>query len=206
MPGSKIDGVALATIGTGALFAYAGITGKSVLASVQAMVSGKSPLTLVNVNPVNGTGNPNAVTSGAGSVSGGTPSGQAMAADALHYAGHQYVYGGAPGPNGSGPWDCSSFMNWVIGHDFHHPIPGGGTYDGSSHGPATGGYMSWSGAVTIPRSQLAAGDLCVWSTHIGMAISNSQMISALNPSLGTAVTTPENGGPQGESLVCRRIL
>ena len=33
-----------------------------------------------------------------------------------------------------------------------------------------------------------AGDLCVWPTHIGIALGGSQMISALNPSLGTLVT------------------
>lgn len=204
MDTSKIDGVALGTLAVGVLFVYAGLTGKSVLASIQSMVSGKSPSLLANLNPINGTGNPNATGVAVGTVS-GFGNGPALANDALKYKGHQYVYGGAPGKSGNGPWDCSSFMNWVLGVDFKMTLPGGVTYDGTSHGPTTGGYMSWSGAHTIPRSQLQAGDLCVWSTHMGMAINNSQMISALNPSLGTMVTSPENGGPQGESLVCRRI-
>ena len=202
---SKIDGVALATLATGTLFVYAGITGKSVLASIQSMISGKSPSLLANINPINGTGNPNAVGVSAGTVT-GTGNGAALASDALKYVGHKYLYGGAPGTSGANPWDCSSFVNWVLGHDFKMTLPGGvNGYNGTSHGPTTGGYMSWSGAHTIPRSSLEAGDLCVWSTHIGIAINSTQMVSALNPSLGTMVTTPENGGPQGESLVCRRI-
>jgi len=201
---SKIDGVALATVAIGTLFVYAGITGKSVLASIRAMVTGKSPSLLANMNPINGTGNPNATAVPAGTVT-GTGNGAAIASDALKYVGHKYLYGGAPGTNGQNPWDCSSFVNWVLGHDFKMSLPGGVSYDGRTHGPVTGGYMSWSGAHTIPRSSLEAGDLCVWSTHIGIAINGSQMVSALNPSLGTMVTTPENGGPQGETLVCRRI-
>ena len=202
---SKIDGVALGSIAVGVLFTYAGVTGKSVLASIQAMISGKSPSLLANINPINGTGNPNATPGAAGTVSGST-NGVAIANDALKYVGHKYLYGGAPGPNGQGPRDCSSFVNWVLGHDLQMTLPGGVSgYNGSSHGPVTGGYLSWSGARTIPRSSLQAGDLCVWPTHIGIAINATQMVSALNPSLGTLVTTPENGGPQGESLTCRRI-
>jgi len=39
----RIDGVALGAIGAGALFIYAGLKGKSVLAALQAIVRGQAP-------------------------------------------------------------------------------------------------------------------------------------------------------------------
>ena len=199
---SKLDGIGLAAVATGTIFAYAGITGKSVLKSIQAMVSGQSPFKLAATNPISGTGNPNATPTGVGTVS-GTTNGVAIANDALGYNGHAYVYGGSPGPNGTGGWDCSSFVNWVLGHDLHMSLPGGGTYNGNGHGPVASSYKSFG--TGIPRASAQAGDLCVWETHIGIAINGSSMISALNPRLGTAVTGIESGGPGGETLTCRRI-
>jgi hypothetical protein len=77
--GKGIDGIALATMAGGAIFAYASIRGYSVLALVQSVVSGKSPKTLTPSEtigtpqqsqnsaqsqnaPVGGTSNPNAGT------------------------------------------------------------------------------------------------------------------------------------------------
>lgn len=198
----KLDGIALGSLAAGTLFVYSGLTGKSVLASVQLIVSGKSPKSLGNSSPIKGTGNPAASAATPGSISGGSVSGAAIAADAMKYVGHAYLYGGAPGPNGTDPWDCSSFCNWVLSHDLRMPIPGG-AWNPSGHGPATGSYLGWG--TGINRNQVGAGDLIVWPTHMGIALNNTQMISALNPSLSTEVTGIENGGPQGESLVCRRI-
>ena len=48
-------------------------------------------------------------------------SGQAIASDALRYKGAPYKWGGAM-PSG---WDCSGFVNYVIGHDLGMTIPGG---------------------------------------------------------------------------------
>ena len=39
----KVDGVALASIGAGAVFVYAGLKGYSVLAAIKSVVSGKAP-------------------------------------------------------------------------------------------------------------------------------------------------------------------
>lgn len=54
MATEKISGVALGSIAVGSLFVYAAITGKSVLASVQAMIKGESPSLLQNVKPITG--------------------------------------------------------------------------------------------------------------------------------------------------------
>lgn len=203
----KINGAALASLAAGTILVYSGVTGKSVLRSVQAMIQGKSPTGLPNEKPisgVNGTGNPNAIADSSGTISGGSVTGTAIAQDAARYVGHKYIYGGAPGPDGSAGWDCSSFVNWVLGHDFGiTSIPGG--YNPTAHGATAADYLGWSGAKTVPRANAGAGDLCVWSTHIGIAINGSQMVSALNPNLGTAITGIEDGGPKGETLICRRL-
>jgi hypothetical protein len=60
--------------------------------------------------------------------------------------------------------------------------------------------------VTISAAHATAGCLAVWSTHIGICINNYQMISALNPGLGTEITGITDSGPQGESAVIRQLV
>lgn len=197
---AKINGIALAATGTGFLFLIAGIKGYSVTQVIQDIVTGKSPKNAVT-NQWSATSTSNAVT-----YTGSSVAASQIATDAMKYNGAGYVWGGSPA-SGIGHWDCSSFVSWVMGHDLHMSIPGypNGTYTGNSHGPVTAEYLVWSGAHTIPRNQVQAGDLCCWQTHIGIAIDNTNMISALNPQLGTQVSTIEGGGPGAEILVCRRV-
>src|SRR5690348_7540303 len=54
-----LNGVALATMAAGSIFAYAGIKGYSVLQSVQTIISGKSP---VGQSQTTGIGTPTAST------------------------------------------------------------------------------------------------------------------------------------------------
>lgn len=61
MPGQRIDGIALAAIGAGSLFVYAGIKDKSVLSAVDGIIHGRSPATATS----------------AGATLGGTPAGGA---------------------------------------------------------------------------------------------------------------------------------
>ena len=140
----------------------------------------------------------------------GSISGSAIAGDALKYVGRPYVYGGSPGPSGTNGWDCSSFVNWVLGHDFNLKLPGSVKpgYSGTSHGPVVVGYSTWTGAQTVLQPQ--AGDLCIWvglgvSGHIGIATSPQKMVSALNPGLGTLQTPIQGTGPAGAPLVFRHI-
>lgn len=151
---------------------------------------------------------------GTGGVGGGVLGGisaSAIAGDALKYIGHPYSYGGAPGTDGSSGWDCSSFINWVLGHDFNMKLPGSlkPGYNGTSHGPAVINYVSWRGAKTVASPE--AGDLCIWvgigvNGHIGIAVSPNQMVSALNPGLGTAKTVIHGSGPGGSPLIFRQIV
>jgi len=204
-----IKPVTLGILGAGIIMAWAGVSNLSPITVVKNLLTGQNPAT----NAGNDAGiNTSQYTSNAGSnspvsASGSNgPLGQAIANDALQYQGAGYVWAGTPA-SGIGNWDCSSFCNWVIGHDESLAIPlyKAGKYTGTSHGPATGVWLVWTGAVTIDTKDAAAGDLAVWETHMGIVINNTEMISALDPSSGTQVTTFANGAPFGEVMVIRRL-
>lgn len=123
------------------------------------------------------------------SPGGGTISGSAIASDALKYIGTRYVWGGA---NPSRGWDCSGMVNWVCGHDLFLSIPGlprGTQFDGQSHGPDVAQWLAWSGVARVPGPP-QPGDLVAWGPngHMGVAVSGTEMVSALNPALGTQQT------------------
>jgi cell wall-associated NlpC family hydrolase len=180
----------LAVAGFGGIFVWSALKGKSVSGVFRDLISGKNPVSATTTQQIAGTGAPG--TAGF-STAGGT--GNAIADVALAYQGHCYKWGGAPGPNGNGCWDCSSFVNWVLGHDLGGPIPGQNGYNGSSHGPTTLSYIAWTQPRTVykgtPGKAAATaqpGDIVVDAVHMGIAIGHGQMISALNSSLGTRVT------------------
>lgn len=210
MASAGISGLAIAEIAGGLVLVWSGIENQPITSSLQTLISGKklTPTPDSTTVDTDVTGQIEA-SSGIGAIGGGSAAGStsdsAIASDALQYQGHCYAYGGAPGTNGTGCWDCSSFVNWVLGHDLHLDIPGVQNYDGSSHGPSTLSYLVWGGATRISSSEIQAGDLCVWQTHMGIATSNTDMISALNESLGTEVTTISAGAPFGEVLVPMRV-
>jgi peptidoglycan DL-endopeptidase CwlO len=192
---------AVGAVSAGILFLYSGITNRRLTDTLRAVLSGKNPPPSGAYPLASATGG----TAGPGSP-GGSTTGQAIAADALQYQGHCYSFGGAPGTSGQGCWDCSSFVNWVLGHDLGLAIPGYTTYNGASHGPTTLSYLAWGGAVTVGNSATAAqpGDLCVWQTHMGIAIGGGQMISARDPQEGTGIDSISGDVP-GEVLFVRRL-
>lgn len=119
----------------------------------------------------------------------------------------RYVFGGAPNNGGV---DCSSFISLLIGKKLGLAIPGfkRGTYTGATHGPVVLEYAVTSLAqhVNAPPSP---GDLCIWPGagplgHIGVAISGTRMVSALNPSKGVANTPIHGYGPPGVAVIFRR--
>lgn len=104
--------------------------------------------------------------------------GQAVAA-AMAHQGHPYVWGG---------WDCSGFINHVLGQQLGLAIPGykAGQYAGPPpHGPVVSDWLTTDLCVTVPAPK--PGDLCIWGpdSHIGMYVGGGDFISALNPSKGT---------------------
>ena len=195
------DGLGLGMIGAGGLILYAGVKGKSIPGAVQALVRGQSPATAPAAAQITGataSGTPGAPV---GSIS-------QIADAALKYDGtHNYHFGGPPPP---GTVDCSSFASLVIGHDCGLPIPGGSwaqeTSNGTTHGPTTISYLTWSGAETIGHHSSVAqpGDLAVWQTHMGIVIGPNQMISAQDPAAGTGKSVIDGAIP--EFLFIRRVI
>lgn len=184
-----LNGRAMTSVCIGTLFVWSGIRGWSLLGTLGDLITGKAPtqtgftpLTNPNASPSDGT----SPVSGSGDIAG----------TALQYQGHAYSFGGAPGNDGSRAWDCSSFVNFVVGVKLRYAIPGfgAGNYDGSSHGPPTGVWGIWSGLSHVSRGDVQAGDIIVWLDHMGIAISNTQMISALNPAQGTRISAIEGYG------------
>jgi cell wall-associated NlpC family hydrolase len=128
----------------------------------------------------------------------GPPSGAEIAGYAKQWVGTPYVWGGyKPKPG----WDCSGFVNYVLGHHFGMSLPMGMKYTGRGHGPTAVMYKTWGKAKTVSSAE--AGDLCVWATHIGIALGSKTMVSALDQQLGTRVSGI--AGPGGEPLSIRRI-
>jgi cell wall-associated NlpC family hydrolase len=195
--GQRFSGPAIGSIAAGGLLVFAGIKGYSLAQIAQDVISGKSPLKETQATPITGT------TAAGGTT--GTGAASSISADALKYQGAGYVWGGAPAA-GTGHWDCSSFANWVCGHDLGLPIPGypAGSYTGSSHGPVTGEWLVWSGLTTISHdgSFAQAGDLAIWQTHMGICLGPNSMISAENPAAGTNVSAINGFVP--ELLFIRR--
>lgn len=173
-----MSGTAVALAAAGGLLLYDGIRGVSIPAALRSLVTaGSLPAPAL---PAASPGAP-AAAGGAAVGTGGNP---AIATDALRYEGRvPYKWGGAD-PSG---WDCSGYATYVLVHDLGHTnLPSG------SHTVCMQ-FLVWSGAQRIAAAE--PGALVVWPTHMGIAISSTQMISALNPSRGTVVTTFSDGGP-----------
>lgn len=197
-----INGPALGALSIGSVLLYSAVKGKSILASAQAIITGQSPQTVKQTNPIASNTPVTGNTSGSGIGNAG-----GIAGDAQKYVGHAYLYGGAPGTNGKSPWDCSSCCNWIIGHDMGMSIPGfpHGSYNGSSHGPATLSWLVFGKTVGSDPVMAMPGDVCVWQTHMGIALGAGKMLSALNPGMGTQITTIQDGAPTGELLIIKRL-
>lgn len=185
-----VNGIAVTSVAIGSVLIWSGIKGWNLTATIGQIITGKVPTQTEAYALVD----PNSASGGTIATSSG------IANDAQKYVGHGYTYGGAPGKDGKSNWDCSSFCNWVIGHDAGRAIPGysAGQYDGSVHGPPTGQWAIWPGLQHIKASDVQAGDLIVWPTHMGIAVSDTQMISALNSHLGTKITGIT--GPESNAL------
>lgn len=129
------------------------------------------------------------VQSPSGNVGGASSStGSTISDDAMKYIGSGYVWGG----NASkvGDWDCSSFVSYVLGHDLGLALPGGKWGDPgfppTAHGPTTGSYALFGTAIN--QQDVAAGDLVVWSSHMGIATSNTDIVSAQDEKLGVGTS------------------
>jgi hypothetical protein len=128
----------------------------------------------------------------------------------LSYVGRwRYVFGGPPPP---GTGDCSSWISTIL-HQAGLAIPGPGRwgdpdYPPNEHGPVVTTYADWAGATTVGTP--SAGCLCIWvgdgaDGHSGLAVSDTEMVSALNPADGVMRTPIQGTGPAGSPLIYRRV-
>ncbi|HMH90307.1 MAG TPA: NlpC/P60 family protein [Streptosporangiaceae bacterium] len=199
-----VDAAGIGAVAFGSVFLYAGIRGISVGAALTSVVKGTSPASVPQTAAITGT--PAAALAAAGTAAigaGGSASGSAIASDALKYVGQGYIFGG---PSSPGRWDCSSFVNYVLGHDLGLPIPGGSwasvTANGTQHGPSTLGYLLFGSEVS--HAEVQPGDLAVSVDHMGIIISATQMVSAQDPADGTGIGNFPAGFPAGPP-VYRRV-
>ncbi len=197
--GARISGLAIACISVGGLVAWSGIDNRTVGDTLRALAGGKLPAAGPGEG-LNVASGGTAGTSGGGTVTGGSATGNQIAETALQYAGKvPYGWGDATPQR----WDCSGMVNWVLSHDLGMAIPGykaGQHFTG--HGPDVALYVLWGGARHV--SAVEPGDLIIWppNDHIGIATSGTQFVSALDTALGTEdIPIASNGG----GWIARRI-
>lgn len=207
---ARLSGLAITEVVAGFVLAWSGIRNRTLTDTARSLLQGKNPAAVPGAPPALGVssgGSAAVTTSASGELSGASDS--EIASTALQYQGHLYDFGGAPGPDGLGPWDCSSFSNFVIGVRLKMAIPGysPGQYTGSVHGPTTLSYLAWTGCTTVGHDPSAAqaGDLAVWQTHMGICTGDGNMISAQGPNGTPSTVVSRIEGPAGEFLTIRRI-
>lgn len=175
-PGSAVPGVAVVAMFVGAVFVLAGTHRSGIADVARALVKGQPiPRGTWYSDPsvyqpsssfkIKGSGDFTDFTP----TGGGSATGAAVAASALAHLGVPYEWAGET-PKG---WDCSGMVTWILRQQ-------GLNLPDNVHTTAAKFYV-WSGATTIPRSQCAPGDLVCWPGHIGIAVSNTEMVDAPNP-------------------------
>jgi hypothetical protein len=199
MADGEVSGIGLAAIAAGSLFMWAGIKGTSITGTLQNLITGKAPPTN-QTNPITTPAGSNPAASGSGVASG-------LADTMVAHLGHTYVFGGSPGPDGQGPWDCSSAMNWCATRNgLRIPGFGPGAWNMVGHGPATFAWLAWAPGRLhrVSRSQVQRNDVVLWQTHIGVAVDGTNYASAAGAGVrgrgheDTIVQPINGGGPTGE--------
>lgn len=168
MAGPGVNGVAVAMIVAGDVLVLSGLKNATLSDTLRALIKGDPVPSGASLLPSGSGGVLGGVAAGAGS---GAKTGAAVAATAESYIGVPYVWAGET-PSG---WDCSGFVTYVL-HTRH-----GIELPSNFHTVAAQFYV-WTGAVTVARAECQAGDLVCWPGHIGIAVSNTEMVHA--PGLG----------------------
>jgi hypothetical protein len=190
-----VSGVGLAAIAAGSLFMWAGIKGTGITQTLQGLIQGKDPSTMPQVNPIT-------MPEGGSGLPG---SGSGLADIMIAHLDHEYRFGGAPGPDGSNPWDCSSAINWCATKN-GMAIPGSKHWNMQGHGPSTLIWLAWAPAnlKRVPRNQVQRDDLVIWPTHMGVATDQADYVSAASHGAkagghtDTIISPIHGGGPTGE--------
>lgn len=124
----------------------------------------------------------------------GTSEVERFVTDAIAHVGYPYVWG----TQGPGSFDCSGLVQWS------YRVATGKTITPSS-------YAQFTLGVPVERGKIRRGDLVFWDTenngtagHVGVAISGSRIVSAMNESTGV-IESPIDGSFGGPYLGARRL-
>jgi cell wall-associated NlpC family hydrolase len=182
---SSISGLGVALATAGGLLVYTGIRNVALVDGLRDVIGGKPPGTtpgtptgpaiaglVTNVDTAITAHAAAADVSTATATTGPNSLGNAIADSARAYLGKPYVWAGNFA--GSGGGDCSGLVYRALN-------------DAGIKAPRLTalGYLGWSGATSVPRAQIATGDLVCWTGHIGIALGGDQMIDA--PHTGAVV-------------------
>lgn len=196
MPGKGISGTAVAVAAAGGFLLYIGIKNAPVLTGLRDIASGRLP-----------TGTPSSHTSQSQSLQTALQAGYTTYAGsgnlagpnaALGQAALKYVglpYSQAPSLRlGPTAFDCSGLV-WRCFKDIGVTAP-----------TVTFTQQPWNQLVTIPRSQVQAGDLVFWPGHVVIAISNTEAVGAENPRRGVVRGLIDQLGVPGTPETCKRYV
>jgi cell wall-associated NlpC family hydrolase len=164
---AEIPGTAIVAATAGGILLYAGLRGKTPLEALREVISG-------NPTPVPHATDLAVPGGGPGYFGPPTSRGAQIVQDARRYIGTPYKWGGAS-PTG---FDCSGLVTYVLHHDLGLSLP-------SNTHTTTVGFMTWSGAKTIPAAQRQAGDLVITPSHVQIYTGAGMVIEA--PGVGKKV-------------------
>lgn len=116
-----------------------------------------------------------------------TGTGAELASFSLKFQGYPYVAGG----NTPAGWDCSGFVQYVFSQ-FGISLP------------RTSGAQATVGTPVASLADAKPGDILANGTHAAIYIGNGQVMNAMNPVQGTAVSDVSVFGGAGYSI--RRVM
>lgn len=191
--GQGVGGVAVGAVAAGSVLLWSGLRGSSVTATLQDLIRGQKP-SGEKTNPIDATATP---PSGAPRSEGtGAAAGGIVATAMQHQGKHPYRFGAGHGSfscAAGNAQDCSGFVSCVL-----HEL-------GLLSKPLnTTGFLAWSGAVTVLWEQRQAGDLIIWPSHMGIAVSPTQMIHT-GGAAGCPCVVPYARGRSGRVGTARRV-
>lgn len=117
----------------------------------------------------------------------GTGTGAELASFSLKFQGYPYVAGG----NTPAGWDCSGFVQYVFSQ-FGISLP------------RSSGAQATVGTPVASLADAKPGDILANGTHAAIYIGNGQVMNAMNPVQGTAVSDVSVFGGAGYSI--RRVM